>query len=81
MEKRLFVERLRNQLEQRIKTCHPNIFVKISRDNTQLVVVFPPEINSLFYGDMDIIYQAGRAVWISWIKNHFEVEVKIFYGE
>ena len=81
MEKKIFVERLRNQLEQRVKTFHPNINVKINRDYTQLVVVFPPVINSIFYQEMDIINQAGRAVWISWIKDHFEVDVRIFYGE
>lgn len=81
MEKKLFVERLRNQLEQKIKTCHPDITVKINRDYTQLVVVFPPVINAIFYAEMDIINQAGRAVWISFVKDHFEVDVRIFYGE
>lgn len=81
MEKKLFIERLRNQLESKMKTFHPNIYVKINRDNTLLVVVFPPVINSIFYQEMAMINLAGRAVWISWIKDHFEVDVRIFYGE
>lgn len=81
MEKKLFVERLRVELESKMKTFHPNITVKINRDNTQLVVVFPPVINSIFYQEMDMINQAGRAVWISFVKDHFEVDVRIFYDE
>lgn len=81
MEKKIYIEALRKQLESKMKTFHPNIFVKISRNYTQLVVVYPPVINAIFYQEMDMINQAGRAVWISFVKDHFEVDVRIFYGE
>lgn len=81
MEKKAYLNRLREELELQLRKECPGVTVEIKFCYSRLVVIFPTERKFLHYTDLDSIAEAGQIIWINYKEDHFEVEVRPFCSE
>lgn len=81
MEKKNFIEKLREELEMQLRKSCNGVTVKLKYNARRMYVIFPSDRPFVNFIDLDIISESGKVMWVNLEEDHLEVEVKPFYSE